>query len=353
MQENRKKTVNGLLLALGLGVVALLIAPILGKLAGALSPVAEKAISNPLLVAIVIGLILGNIWYDKVRSQYSIGIDLAKKQVLRIAIVFYGFRLTFSELVEVGMAALFVDVVIVFGTFFLAVWLGKHCFKVDSQTSMLIGAGASICGAAAVLAAEPVVKAPAHKVSVALATVVLFGTVSMFLYPVIYSLGIFAFSGSEFGVYIGSTVHEVAQVAAAGGVISIDVMNTAVITKMARVILLAPFLLMLTYLLRKQVTEGESKGKITVPWFALGFIVVIGLHSFPIWSKALVSVIIWLDTLMLCMAMAALGLTTHFGDMRKVGVAPFKLAGAIWLWLVFGGALLNGVVNIAIFFIYE
>ncbi len=342
--QTDKKTTNGLLLALGLGIAALLIAPILGKIMGTVSETAAKALSNPLLVAIVIGLILGNTWYDKVQPQVSTGIDLAKKQVLRIAIVLYGFRLTFSELVDVGVAALFVDVVIVFGTFFLAVWLGKRWFNVDSQTSMLIGSGASICGAAAVLAAEPVVKAPAHKVSVALATVVLFGTVSMFLYPVIYSLGIFPFDGPEFGVYIGSTVHEVAQVAAAGGVISEDVMNTAVITKMARVILLAPFLLMLTYMLRNQ-AEGEQKGKITVPWFALGFIIVIGIHSIPIWPEALVSVIIWLDTLMLCMAMGALGLTTHFGDMKKVGVAPFKLAGAIWVWLVFGGALLNGLVT--------
>ncbi len=140
-------------------------------------------------------------------------------------------------------------------------------------------------------------------------------------------------------------MHEVAQVAAAGGVISEDVMNTAVITKMARVILLAPFLLMLTYMLRNQ-AEGEQKGKITIPWFAIGFVIVIGVHSLPIWREALVNAIIWLDTLMLCMAMGALGLTTHFGDMKQVGVAPFKLAGAIWIWLVLGGALLNGFVNI-------
>lgn len=345
MQENSKKKILGLLLALVLATVALLIAPIMGKAVASFSPIAEKAISNPLLVAIVIGLILGNTVYAKVRPTVAPGIELAKKQVLRIAIVLYGFRLTFSELIDVGVGALIIDVIIVFGTFFLAVWMGKRLFNVDSQTSMLIGAGASICGAAAVLATDPVVKAPAHKVSVALATVVLFGTVSMFLYPVIYSLGILPFTASEFGVYIGATVHEVAQVAAAGGVISTDVMNTAVITKMARVMLLAPFLLMLTYLMQRQEAEAGGKGKITVPWFAIGFVIVVGLHSLPIWPEVFVKSVIWLDTLLLCMAMGALGLSTHFGDMKQVGVAPFKLAGAILVWLIVGGAIITMIVD--------
>lgn len=341
--QGSKKIVMGLMLALVLAATALFLAPIMGGALSDFSTVAEKAISNPLLVAIVIGLILGNTVYGKVRPAVAPGIDLAKKQVLRIAIVLYGFRLTFTELIDVGLGALVVDVFIVFGTFFLAVWLGRRVFDVDRQTSMLIGAGASICGAAAVLAADPVVKAPAHKVSVALATVVLFGTISMFLYPIIYSLGILPFTAPEFGVYIGATVHEVAQVAAAGGVISTDVMNTAVITKMARVMLLAPFLLMLTYMMQRQ--DDSTKGKITVPWFAIGFVVVVGLHSLPIWSEALVSWIVWLDTLLLCMAMGALGLSTHFGDMRQVGLAPFKLAGAILVWLIVGGAFLVFVVN--------
>ncbi len=343
MQKNSRQIVSGLLLALVLAAVALFVAPIMGKAISPFSPIAEKAISNPLLVAIVIGLIVGNTVYAKVRPAVSPGIDLAKKQVLRMAIVLYGFRLTFAELIEVGGSALLVDVIIVFGTFFLTVWMGRRFFDVDRETSMLIGAGASICGAAAVLAAEPVIKAPDYKVSVALATVVLFGTVSMFLYPIIYSFAVLPFTASEFGVYIGASVHEVAQVAAAGGVISTDVMNTAVITKMARVILLAPFLLMLTYMMKHQ--EDSGKGTITIPWFAIGFVIVIGLHSLPIWPKVFVQSIIWLDTLLLCMAMAALGLSTHFGDMKQVGMAPFKLAGAILLWLVCGGAIITMTVN--------
>lgn len=113
-------------------------------------------------------------------------------------------------------------------------------FGLDKHTSWLIGAGSSICGAAAVLATEPVVKAEASKVTVAVATVVIFGTVAIFLYPAIYPLMSQWFSPETFGIYIGSTVHEVAQVVAAGHAISPDAENAAVISKMLRVMMLAP-----------------------------------------------------------------------------------------------------------------
>lgn len=118
-------------------------------------------------------------------------------------------------------------------------------FGLDKHTSWLIGAGSSICGAAAVLATEPVVKAEASKVTVAVATVVIFGTVAIFLYPAIYPLMSQWFSPETFGIYIGSTVHEVAQVVAAGHAISPDAENAAVISKMLRVMMLAPFLILL------------------------------------------------------------------------------------------------------------
>lgn len=343
--QGGKKMLMGLGLALTLASTALLIAPIMGRAVSDFSTVAEKAISNPLLLAIVIGLILGNTIYSKMQPMVSPGIDLAKKQLLRLAIVLYGFRLTFADVIGVGIPALIIDVIIVFSTFFLTIFLSRKLFDVDRQTAILIGAGASICGAAAVLAADPIVKAPAHKVSIAVATVVLFGTISMLLYPVIYALGILPFSPAEFGVYIGATVHEVAQVVAAGGVISESVSDTAVITKMTRVMLLAPFLLMLTVMMRSQNQDSSKSSKITVPWFAIGFVIVVGLHSLPIWSEVLVKWIVWLDTLLLCMAMGALGLTTHFVDMKAVGLSPFKLSGAILLWLIVVGALIVFVIN--------
>src|SRR5690606_39395911 len=122
------------------------------------------------------------------------------------------------------------------------------------ETAMLIGAGSAICGAAAVMATEPVVRAQAHKVSVAVATVVVFGTAGMFLYPWLYPhLGL---GEHAFGVYAGSTIHEVAQVVVAGRAVGDAAGAAAVIVKMLRVMLLAQFLLVLSSLLSREAGDG-------------------------------------------------------------------------------------------------
>lgn len=310
----------------------------------ALSMVAAKLIGHslsPLLVAIVLGMILGNTLYPRYAELCGNGVEFAKKRILRTAIVLYGFRLTFTQVAHLGWSVLLLDIVMVFATFMLALWLGRRFFGLDRDTSALIGAGSAICGAAAVLAVEPVLKSPAYKVSVAVATVVLFGTIGMLLYPLLYSLGVLPFSADIFGVYIGASVHEVAQVVAAGGVVSPEVADTAVLTKMTRVMLLAPFLLFLSWIIAKSNGGMTEKARIQVPWFAVWFIVMIGVNSLHVLPEALVSALVWIDTLLLTMAMAALGLTTRFKEMATVGAAPFALALCLFVWLVIGGGALT------------
>jgi len=116
--------------------------------------------------------------------------------------------------------------------------------KMDKETSVLIGTGSAICGAAAIMAAEPVIKAPTHKVTTAVATVVVFGTIGLFLYPLFYPY--LGSSQYQFGIYIGSTVHEVAQVVAAAENVRKVTAESAVIVKMTRVMLLVPFLILLS-----------------------------------------------------------------------------------------------------------
>ena len=126
---------------------------------------------------------------------------------------------------------------------------------------MLIGAGSSICGAAAVMAAEPVVRGRADQVTVAVSTVVVFGTIAIFLYPVLYHLNVFGISSpAAYGLFAGSTIHEVAQVVAAGRAIGEQAAATAVITKMVRVMLLAPFLLGLSVYLSRESQPSGSRG---------------------------------------------------------------------------------------------
>lgn len=227
----------------------------------------------------------------------------------------------------------------------IACFLGQKVFGLDRHTSWLIGAGSSICGAAAVLATEPVVKAEASKVTVAVATVVIFGTIAIFLYPAMYPLLAHWFSPETYGIYIGSTMHEVAQVVAAGHAINPDAENAAVIAKMLRVMMLAPFLILLAARVKQlSPASGGEKSKITIPWFAILFIVVAIFNSFHFLPQSIVNMLVTLDTILLAMAMAALGLTTHVSALKKAGAKPLLMALLLFVWLIVGG----GAINLAI-----
>jgi uncharacterized integral membrane protein (TIGR00698 family) len=199
--------------------------------------------------------------------------------------------------------------------------------------------------------------------------VVVFGTLAIFLYPALYHLNehyhLIALSATQYGIFAGSTIHEVAQVVAAGHAINDTAANTAVITKMVRVMMLAPFLLLLsTYLSRKPPVanvplSGHSSGdkaalgnrsaanKIVIPWFALGFVAVAGFNSLALLPHAVVQGAVAIDAVMLAMAMAALGLTTRVSAIRSAGVKPLALASLLFAWLVLGGGVINAGISAA------
>lgn len=306
---------------------------------------------SSLTLAILLGILLGNTVYPNFAERLNAGVGFAKGQILRLAIMFYGFKLTMTQVASVGMPAIMTDALVLTSTFSLTYWLGTKWLKVDKKTTLLIGSGASICGAAAVIAAEPVVKAEAHKVTIAVATVVVFGTIAMLLYPFLYHLGWLQpwLSAQQYGIYAGSTIHEVAQVVVAGNAISTDVGNTAVVTKMIRVMMLAPFLLILSFALTKSEDENNDEKlsliarvkQVNVPWFAFIFIVIVILHTWIPMSESFVQNMVILDDVLLTMAMFALGLTTHLSAIRQAGVKPLILGALIFAWLIVGGGLIN------------
>ncbi len=318
-------------------------------------PLAQQFGLSALSLAIVFGIVVGNSVFSRFAPVAAEGVDFSKGTLLRAGIVLYGFRISFQQIAAVGWAGIIIDALIVGLTFTLAVQLGTRVFKLDRQTAMLIGAGSSICGAAAVMATEPVVRGQEHKVSVAVATVVIFGTIAMFAYPLAYPyLGL---SEQAYGIFAGSTIHEVAQVVAAGNSVSNAAANTAVIEKMLRVMMLAPFLLLLSGVLklerRSNAAAGEAANaanatagsKITIPWFALFFIVASGIYSAGVLPAALVDALVSLDTALLAMAMAALGLRTSVGAVRQAGVRPVLLASMLFGFLTLGGYFINYAVR--------
>ena len=305
---------------------------------------------SSLTLAILLGMILGNTLYPNFSEQLSDGVNFAKGQILRLAIIFYGFKLTLTQVASVGMPAVMTDALVLTSTFLLTYWLGTRWLKVDKQTTLLIGAGASICGAAAVIAAEPVVKAEAHKVTIAVATVVVFGTIAMLLYPFLYQLGWLQpwLNAQQYGIYTGSTIHEVAQVVVAGNAVSTEVGNTAVVTKMIRVMMLAPFLLILSFTLTTASSKNGEKlslmkrvQQVKVPWFAFVFILVVLLHTWVPMTAGFERSMVMLDDVLLTMAMFALGLTTHLSAIKQAGVKPLILGAMMFAWLIIGGGLIN------------
>ena len=307
-------------------------------------PIMQSAQFSSLTIGIVLGIIVGNSVFARIATRTDVGVDYAKSILLKAGIILFGFRITFAQVAGVGWHGLLTDVVMLLGTFILAVQLGKRVFKLDEQTTILIGAGSSICGAAAVMATEPVIKAQAHKVSVAVATVVVFGTLSMFAYPIMFEyMGV---SEHAYGIFVGSTIHEVAQVVAAGTTVSANAADTAVIEKMLRVMMLAPFLVGLSFWQSKKhaiinAHGGEQKAGISIPWFAVLFIVASGVHSLSVIPQGTTNAIIWFDNILLTIAMVALGLRTHVGAIRQAGIKPLLLAGCLFLFLTLAGFAIN------------
>lgn len=313
---------------------------------------------SALTIAIVMGMVIGNTVFSKMAHVCAPGVDFSRSTLLRLGVILYGFRITFLQIAGVGWSGAFTDVLVIALTFGLTLLMGIKWLKMDRDTVILIGAGSSICGAAAVLATEPVVRSHAHKVSVAVATVVVFGTLSMFLYPALYPY--LGFNDSAYGLYVGSTVHEVAQVVAAARAVSDHAASNAVIEKMLRVMMLSPFLILLSLVMSRlgtaksihhpasrelDVGHGASgkpaKAKVTIPWFAVWFVVVSGFNTLDLLPKWALNTVLQLDLFLLTMAMFALGLRTSVGAIRQAGFKPLLLAGLIFLFLSIGGYWLN------------
>ncbi|MFP1794787.1 YeiH family protein [Lonsdalea quercina] len=307
-----------------------------------------------LTLAILLGMVLGNTLYPWVQASCDAGVQWTKHHLLRLGIVLYGFKLSVVQIAAIGPRGLMIDILTVSSTLLLACWLGRRWFKLDTQTVLLVGAGSSICGAAAVLATAPVLKANADKVAVAVSTVVIFGTTAMFVYPWFFAHFPFShivpFTAQTFGVYIGSTLHEVAQVVAAGHAINNEAESMAVIAKMLRVMMLAPFLFLLGLWLKRQRLAGvdaEESAPILFPWFAVVFILVAGFNSLSLLPVSWVNTLVKLDGMLLTMAMVALGIATRVQMLRQAGIKPVLLALLLFIWLIVGGGAINlGVMHL-------
>ncbi|MCE3047283.1 YeiH family protein [Helicobacter kayseriensis] len=312
--------------------------------------------------AILIGAFLSPIFF-KYQHTFQAGVHFSAKKLLRLGIILYGFNVTLTELAGVGIWGILISLIVIVAIFLIAVIAGPKFFGLDKETSMLVGAGSAICGAAAVLALESSLKSDPFKGVMAVGSVVIFGLALMFLYPILYAAGLVPnLDANGMGVMMGATLHEVANVAGAAdmakdmaqGTFTQNAANVAIIIKMTRVIMLVPFLLIVTYLFVKNQEEekGKTKKTIQIPWFAFAFLgmIIVNTYLSKIADETFVGAITFGDIIsagkflcVLCIvfSMAALGLQIDFKKFVKSGGRAFGLAFCLCLILVVGGYFLT------------
>ena len=304
---------------------------------------------SPLIVGIVAGALYGNALRHGMPDSWAAGVNFSARKLLRIAVAFFGLRVSLQEIAQVGVPGLAESVLIVVSTLVIGTWAGMKIMKLDRDTALLTAAGSAICGAAAVLAFESTLQSKPHKSAMAVGSVVLFGTLSMFLYPVLFKAGWLHLDTVGAGLFFGGTIHEVAQVVGAASNVSPEATHIATIVKMTRVMLLVPVLLVVGMWVNRSArhasaaagtrdgVHGDAPRKLAIPWFALGFLAFVVINSLHVLPEAATSTLNMLDTFALTMAMTALGIETRISQIRQAGPRALTTGFILYVWLIVGG----------------
>jgi hypothetical protein len=287
---------------------------------------------SALIITIILGVLLTNV--VQLPGTLSPGIDFSAKKLLRAGIILLGLRLSLTNIVDLGAPMLLVIMCIVACGMLGTVLLGR-LLRIPTNLSLLVACGFSICGAAAVAGAAGVIdpddEAEEDTIT-AVALVVIFGTLMIPLVPL--GANLLGLNAVTAGTWAGGATHEIAQVVAIGGVIGGGAMAVAVVVKLARVLLLAPVIAVLSLRQRRLQQSGSIEKQQAshatlppiVPPFILGFLAMVLLRSFVPLPAILLSTGDVIQTLLLAAAMFALGCGVRIKNLLKVGLRPFGLA---------------------------
>jgi uncharacterized integral membrane protein (TIGR00698 family) len=276
-------------------------------------------------LAIIIGMIIGNI--VNLNESYSSGITYAEKTLLAYAIALMGIDLDFGVLSALGIKTVGLIIVSMIFTIFITLYIAKY-FKLDDKFSLMLGIGNGVCGASAISATAPIVKADKNSVGISIAVVNLLGTVGIFLVPAIAF--VFGLSEIDAGILIGNTLQAVGQVTAAGFSVSDTAGVSATAVKMGRVLLLTPLVFILLYLYHKNNTDSQTSGA-KVPGFIIVFVLLSIISSLNLVNEDIKIFISTLSSILLVVAMAAIGLKIHFKSVKDDGKLALKIASIVFL----------------------
>lgn len=280
------------------------------------------AIFSPMILAVIIGVLFTNL--VGAPQHVKAGIAFTQRSLLRLAIILLGFQLTLNQVMSIGASALFVIAISLTATFVFTVALGK-VLGVEQKLAQLIAAGTSICGASAIVATNSVTRAKDEDVAYAVASITLFGTLAMLVFPLLAPvLGLDEF---HFGLWAGASIHEVAQVVGASFQGGPEAGEVGTIAKLARVVFLAPMVIALGLFVSRNVAS-EAGARPPVPWFVVGFALVVIFNSLVELPAEVLSPIAMVTTTLLTMGLAAMGLQTSVAQFRQLGLRPLVLGAA-------------------------
>ncbi|MBD2869518.1 YeiH family protein [Paenibacillus arenilitoris] len=301
-------------------------------------------IMGQLVIAILLGTAFRS-WLG-VPKRMTAGVTFASKKLLRIGIILLGLRLNLADMMNAGPKAFLIAAINVVFTILLVYGLARR-LGAGKKLGMLTACGTAICGAAAVVAIAPQMKADDREIAISAATVALLGTVFTLGYITLYP--VLGLSAAGYGIFSGATLHEIAHVIAAAAPGGEEAIELAVIVKMSRVALLVPAAILIGLWHRRSAKEPgkKSQNKLPVPWFILGFLAMSALHSLNVVPAALTERLIVAAYFLIAMAMAGLGLGVDLAVFRKLGQRAFAagLIGSVLLAAL--GLLLVHAFNLA------
>ena len=323
----------------GLGREALAILPGLiltsavAASAYALRQVPGMTTFSPMILAIMIAIAFHNLVGTPVWAKP--GVTFSLRRLLRVAIILLGLQLTATQVVEVGGRGLAIIALTLVGTFVFTTWMGR-LLGVERKLAQLIAAGTSICGASAVIATNTVTNAHDEDVAYAVACVTVFGSIAMFAYPLLP--GLLHLDPHAFGLWTGASIHEIAQVVAAAFQDGQKAGEFGTIAKLSRVMLLAPMVIALGLMAARTArktdpTAHASSVRPPMPWFVLGFVILVGVNSavtIPADAKVW---IVAITTFLLSIALAAMGLETDIRKLTAKGFRPALLGALAFLFI--------------------
>jgi len=298
-------------------------ASIFSALSVYLSGLIPKLPVNPFLLAIIFGFIIANL--QKTPEVIQPGITFTMKKLLRLAIILLGFKISLNELMTVGGKGLMVITISFIACYLFNLWLAKK-IGVKKELSTLLASGTSICGASAILATAGIIKAEEKDAAISVAIISIVGTIFMIAYPFLFYF--LRLDPVIYSIWTGTSIHEVGQVIAAGFSVSEETGKLASLVKMSRVTFIVPLSFFLLINEFKQIKKdfGEIKIKeLNIPWFVLGFILMIFVNSANFVPEESEKLIVQLDNFLLTAAMFCMGMSISLSGLKSSGMKPFYL----------------------------